>query len=81
MKKIANLFGLFLIHLSNLPLLFLLFVTGQNKEMDRLLNIRFVLKSMKKYQDISKVFKCKDEVLYTFLVKTFYFALSVTCFG
>ncbi|PID68508.1 MAG: hypothetical protein CR989_05065 [Flavobacteriales bacterium] len=27
---------------------------------------------MKKYQDISKVFKCKDEVLYTFVVKTFF---------
>lgn len=39
MKKITHIFGLFLIHLSTLPLLFLLFVTGQNKEIDRLLNL------------------------------------------
>lgn len=39
MKKITHLFGLLLIHLSTLPLFFLLFVTGQNKELDRLMNL------------------------------------------
>ncbi|MDY7396052.1 hypothetical protein UMM65_12435 [Aureibaculum sp. 2210JD6-5] len=39
MKKISNTLGLLLIHLTNLPLFFLLFVTGQNKEIDRLFTI------------------------------------------
>ncbi|WP_162497546.1 hypothetical protein [Aureibaculum marinum] len=39
MKKISYLFGLLLIQLTNLPLFFLLFITGQNKELDRLLII------------------------------------------
>ena len=39
MKKISNTFGLLLIHLTNLPLFFLLFVTGQNKEIARLYSI------------------------------------------
>ncbi len=39
MKKFSNTFGLLLIHLTNLPLFFLLFVTGQNKELDHLFKI------------------------------------------
>ncbi len=33
---------------------------------ERIEYFRFVLKSMKKYQDISKVFKCKDEFVHFF---------------
>ncbi|WP_157972932.1 MULTISPECIES: hypothetical protein [Aureibaculum] len=39
MKNISNTFGLLLIHLTNLPLFFLLFVTGQNKELDHLIKL------------------------------------------